>query len=61
VWLYALAIVGEALNKVSAEIKRAAPDLPWKTVVDLRNIIVHGYWQIDWRSSRTSLKTDSSR
>jgi uncharacterized protein with HEPN domain len=46
--LYALVIVGEALNKVSTEVKSAAPDLPWKTIVDLRNIIVHSYWQIDF-------------
>ena len=42
--LYALAVVGEALSK---EVKSAAPGLPWKAIVDLRNIIVHGYWQID--------------
>ncbi len=45
--LYGLAIVGEALSKVSAEVKNAAPDLEWREIVDLRNIIVHSYWQID--------------
>lgn len=45
--LYDLAIVGEALNKVSSEIKSAAPALPWRPLADLRNFIVHAYWQID--------------
>ena len=45
--LFDLVIVGETLNKVSAEVKTAAPSLPWKTITNLRNIIVHSYWQID--------------
>jgi len=45
--LYDVAIIGETLNKVSAEIKSAAPDIEWRLIADLRNIIIHAYWQID--------------
>jgi uncharacterized protein with HEPN domain len=45
--LFDLLVIGKTLGKVSAEIKSAAPDLPWKSIVNLRNIIVHSYWQID--------------
>jgi uncharacterized protein with HEPN domain len=45
--LYDLAIIGETLNKVSAEIKGVAPEIEWRLIADLRNIIVHAYWQID--------------
>ncbi|WP_170149638.1 HepT-like ribonuclease domain-containing protein [Rhodoplanes roseus] len=45
--LFDLVVVGEALNKVSAEVKTAAPDIPWQAIVGLRNVIVHSYWQID--------------
>jgi uncharacterized protein with HEPN domain len=45
--LFDLVVIGEALSKVSAEVKSAAPDLPWKSIINLRNIIVHSYWQID--------------
>lgn len=45
--LYDLIVVGEALNKVSAAVKRAGPAIEWRLVADLRNIIVHAYWQID--------------
>ena len=27
--------------------QKAAPDLPWRQIVDMRNIIVHSYWTID--------------
>jgi uncharacterized protein with HEPN domain len=45
--LYDLVVIGETLNRVSAELRSAAPDLPWQSVIDLRNFIVHAYWQID--------------
>lgn len=45
--LFDLVVIGETLGKVSAEIRAAAPDLPWKAIANLRNIIVHSYWQID--------------
>ena len=46
--LYDLAIIGETLNKVSAEVKSAAPSMEWRLIADLRNLIVHAYWQIDF-------------
>jgi uncharacterized protein with HEPN domain len=45
--LYDIAIIGEVLNKDSGEIKSAAPDIEWRLIADLRNIIVHAYWQVD--------------
>jgi uncharacterized protein with HEPN domain len=46
--LYNLVIVGETLHRVSAEIKGAAPTMEWRGYSDLRNYIVHSYWQIDF-------------
>ena len=45
--LYGLVIVGETLGKVSAEVQSAAPELPWKAMTNLRNILVHAYWRVD--------------
>jgi uncharacterized protein with HEPN domain len=45
--LFDLVVIGETLNRVSAEIKSAAPSLEWRLIADLRNLIVHAYWQID--------------
>lgn len=46
--LYNLVIIGETLHRVSAEIKTAAPTIDWRNFSDLRNYIVHSYWQIDF-------------
>ncbi len=46
--LYNLAIIGETLNRVSAEVKSITSSIEWKAFADLRNFIVHAYWQIDF-------------
>ena len=45
--LYDLIVIGETLNKVSNEVKSAAPALGWRPIYRLRNIIVHAYWRVD--------------
>jgi uncharacterized protein with HEPN domain len=45
--LFDLVVIGETLNKVSGEVKSAAPAMEWRLIADLRNLIVHAYWQID--------------
>jgi uncharacterized protein with HEPN domain len=39
--------LGEAAARVSAEVRPMLPDLPWRQVVGMRNIIVHMYWGVD--------------
>jgi uncharacterized protein with HEPN domain len=46
--LYNLVIVGETLHRVSPAIKTAAPAIEWRDISDLRNYIVHSYWQVDF-------------
>lgn len=38
-----LEIVGEAGAKVSASFRALAPDIPWRLIKDLRNVLIHGY------------------
>lgn len=56
--LYDLVIIGETLNKVSAEVKTAAPDLPWKAIANLRNVVVHAYWQVDLETIAGIIESD---
>jgi uncharacterized protein with HEPN domain len=46
--LFDLIVIGEALNMVSPEVQSAAPHIPWRKIANLRPIIVHSYWQIDF-------------
>ena len=42
-------IVGEAASRVDVEIRRAHPAIPWQDIVGMRNRLVHGYFDIDFR------------
>lgn len=38
-----LGIIGEAASRLSKEIRDKATGIPWKSVIGLRNIIIHEY------------------
>ena len=41
-----LEILGEAANRISEEFRQAYPEIGWRRVVGLRNVIIHRYDQI---------------
>jgi uncharacterized protein with HEPN domain len=43
-----LAVIGEAATKVPESIKTALPQIPWPSLIGLRNILVHQYWEVDF-------------
>lgn len=51
--VYHLQIIGEAIGKLSEELKDLYPEVPWKKIRGMRNILVHNYFGIDldivWR------------
>lgn len=42
-----LEIIGEAANKLGKDFQIQHPQLPWKQIVGLRNVLIHGYMDID--------------
>lgn len=42
-----LEIIGEAANKVTPEFCAKYTQIPWKSVVGMRNRLIHGYFDID--------------
>jgi uncharacterized protein with HEPN domain len=40
-------IVGEAASKVSADTRAKNPDIPWIDIVDMRNRLIHGYFDVN--------------
>src|SRR5688572_25332896 len=45
--LYRLAVVGAAAGRLSKGARAARPDVPWKRIVAMRNILVHDYKGLD--------------
>ena len=54
VWvIHHLQIIGEALGRLSGDLKSKYPGIPWRKIKGMRNILVHDYFGIDleivWR------------
>lgn len=45
--LWELAILGEAANRVSEPVRASHPEVPWRRIINQRNILVHVYDQVD--------------
>jgi uncharacterized protein with HEPN domain len=42
-----LQIIGEAANRISQNLQDEYPQIPWKKIIGMRHILVHGYFEID--------------
>lgn len=47
---YKLTNIGEACSKISVELQKHNPDIPWNTIKGFRNIITHAYFSVYWIS-----------
>ena len=48
VWIIRhLEIIGEACRTLSPDFKAVHPEIPWRTIADMRNILIHEYFRID--------------
>ncbi len=45
--LFRLQTIGEAVNQLPDELKQQHPEIPWRDIVDFRNLLAHVYWKID--------------
>lgn len=51
-------IVGEAAYKLTLEFKDTHPATPWRQIVAMRHILVHGYYQVSASEIYNVYKTD---
>ncbi len=48
IWIfYHLQIIGEAARVISQELKARYPNIPWRDISDLRNLIIHEYFRVN--------------
>lgn len=54
-------ILGEAANRIPKELQEKNPDIPWKNIIGMRNIIIHTYERVDvstlWGASKKDLSS----
>ena len=46
--LYQITIIGEATKRLSQEFRQQHPEIPWREMAGMRDVIVHEYDQLDF-------------
>ncbi|HET9769087.1 MAG TPA: DUF86 domain-containing protein [Thermoanaerobaculia bacterium] len=54
-----LAVVGEAVKRLSIDTRNRMPDIPWKDIAGMRDFLIHDYFGVDlhtvWETSQTDV------
>ena len=54
-------IIGEACKSIPLALQRSHPEIPWKEMKGMRDILIHEYFGIDikilWHASKKNLPT----
>jgi uncharacterized protein with HEPN domain len=57
--LYDLGIIGEASRNIPSEVQLRYPQIPWRLMGDMRNVIFHEYFQLElpiiWQTIQKNL------
>lgn len=46
--LQKLTVIGEGVARLSEDTKERYPQVDWKSIIGMRNVIVHVYFSINW-------------
>ncbi len=45
--LYRLAVIGEAVAHIPTGVRDRHPEIPWRQIRDMRNVLTHAYFGVD--------------
>lgn len=45
--LQRIQVIGEAVARLSTDMKDRHPEVPWRRIADMRNLLVHSYFRVD--------------
>lgn len=46
--LYQIAVIGEATKRLSPEFRQQHPEIPWRDIAGMRDVLIHKYDQVDF-------------
>ena len=47
--LHHLTVIGEAITRLSLELRDCHTEVPWRQIIAVRHRIVHAYFDLDWQ------------
>jgi len=53
-----LSIIGEAAKNVSPQLRKDAPDIPWKATAGMRDKLIHHYFGVDYEAVYETVRQD---
>ena len=53
-------IIGEAANHIDEEIIKSNPDIPWPSIIGMRNNLIHGYNEVNYTFVWAVIENDLS-
>jgi uncharacterized protein with HEPN domain len=56
--VFRLILIGEAINKISERLKSTYPEVLWRAFIDQRNVLIHGYVEIDYERVWSTVNHD---
>lgn len=51
-------IIGEASYMLTKEFRASHPEIPWKNITDMRQVLVHGYYKIKKKEIFNTINKD---
>ena len=56
--LHQLLVLGEAIKRVSAYARAAHPEVPWRRIAGMRDVLIHAYDEVDLAAVRSTVRDD---
>lgn len=53
-----LEIIGEASYMLTNDFKDKHPETPWRQIIDMRHLLVHGYYKMDKKYIQSTIEED---
>jgi uncharacterized protein with HEPN domain len=55
---YEIGVIGEAVGHLPAEVRESHPEVPWRKMQAMRNVVVHEYFRVDTRILWQTIQDD---